>query len=617
MASIIRAGSSKTIVVLRLIVAALLAFMCLFKLYITYRGLDQPTAMDQAQIARSLARGEGFETRLLRPINLMQVYEQGTRKGAEPADLRTLRDTTHAPLNIVAMAVALKVTGYDDFSGNRMTDGYVYAADRVISATSMLFFITAIVLAYMLIARLFDEIVASASSCFLIFSDLLLNYSVSGLPQPLMLCFMLAGLHMLLSAIRSHEAGEPYWTLFYVTLTFVCMGLMVLTSWMGLWVVAGLLLYICMKFRPMGAYAVVAGVILLLLLSYSAVQNYLYTGSIFGNALLGLYNSFGGGEEFAMRAANLNNMPLQSQSFVLRFIGHTFAQLRGLYVNMGSILVVPFFFLAIFHRFRRNDVQDMKWAVFSMWAVSCVGMALFGIDTPENPSQLAFLYAPLFVAFGVSLLFNFLSRINLEGTTFNQLRGLTLFLMLVVSAGPFITTLPENIYRGIWIGERGRPHFPPYYPPAINGPLVDITSPNHVIVTDQPWAVAWYADRRALWIPTSVDDLVTFVEPALKASGVELQGFLITPSSHTMVENGMSGIIAHMGDFAPLAMEGKILQLVPRHNFALADCFVESVNANARTMTLGQLVSSQGRFSNRIPLLGAEMIYYTKAEARN
>ena len=79
----------------------------------------------------------------------------------------------------------------------------------------------------------------------------------------------------------------------------------------------------------------------------------------------------------------------------------------------------------------------------------------------------------------------------------------------------------------------------------------------------------------------------------------------------------MSGIIAHMGDFAPLAMEGKILQLVPRHNFALADCFVESVNANARTMTLGQLVSSQGRFSNRIPLLGAEMIYYTKAEARN
>ncbi len=617
MASLVREGSSKTIVVLRLIVAALLAFMCLFKLHITYRGLDQPAAMEQAQIARSLARGEGFETRVLRPINLVQVYEQGLKDGHASADLRQLRDTTYAPLNIVALAVALDITGYDNFSANRMTDGYVYNADRVISATTTLFFIIAIVLAYMLFVRLFDEVVACASSCFLIFSDLLLNYSVSGLPQPLMLCFMLAGMHMLLSAFRCYEASEPYWTLFYVTLTFICLGLMVLTSWMGLWVVAGLLLFICMKFRPMGSYAAVAGVIMLLFLSYTAVQNYLYTGSIFGNALLGLYNSFGGGEEFAMRAANLNNMPLQSQSFVLRFIGHTFAQLRGLYVNMGSILVAPFFFLAIFNRYKRNDVQDMKWATFSMWAISCVGMALFGIDTPENPSQLAFLFAPLFVAYGVSLVFNFLARINLEGTTFNQLRGLTMFLMVAVSAGPFITTLPENIYRGIWLGDRGRPHFPPYYPPALNGQLVDITSPDHVIVTDQPWAVAWYADRRALWIPTSVDDLVTFVEPALKASQVELQGILITPSSHTTVENGMSGIIAHMGDFAPLAMEGKILQIVPRHNVALADYFLESVSANTRTMTLGQLASSQGRFSNRVPLLGAEMIYYCKPEARN
>ncbi len=603
--------------VLRLIVAALLAFMCLFKLHITYRGLNQPVAMEQAQIARSLARGEGFETRMLRPINLMQVYEWGEQPDHDSADLSRLKDTMYAPLNIVAMAVALKVTGYDDFSGTRMSAGYVYGADRVISATSTFFFIIAIFLAYKLIARLFDEIVACASSCFLLLSDLFLNYSVSGLPQPLMLCFMLSGMHMLLYAIKCYKSAETHWALFYVTLAFVCMGLMVLTSWMGIWVVVGLLIYACMRFRPLGAYAAIGGAVLLLLLAYSAIRNYLYTGSIFGNAFLGLYNSFGGGESLAMRSANLNNMPLQSQGFVVRFIGHTFAQLRGLYVNMGAILVVPFFFLALFNRFKRDSVESMKWAVFCMWAISCVGMALFGVNTPENPSQLAILFAPLFVAYGVSLVFNFLARMNVEGANFNQLRGLTMFLMVAVSAGPFIATLPENIYRGIWLGDRGRPHFPPYYPPALNVSLVDISSPDHVIVTDQPWAVAWYADRRALWIPTSVDDLVTYVEPALKASGLELQGILITPTSHTMAKNGMSGIIAEMGDFAPLAFEGKILQIVPRHNLALADYFVESVSANAQTMTLGNLVSTQGRFSNRIPLLGAEMIYYNRVEARN
>ena len=69
-------------------------------------------------------------------------------------------------------------------------------------------------------------------------------------------------------------------------------------------------------------------------------------------------------------------------------------------------------------------------------------------------------------------------------------------------------------------------------------------------------------------------------------------------------------LLADMGDFAPLAMEGKILKLVPRHNVALADFFVDNVTGSQNSYPLGELVSSRGRFSQRVPLLGAEIMYY-------
>ncbi|MDO5471121.1 MAG: hypothetical protein Q4F38_07440 [Akkermansia sp.] len=624
MADILGSGRSRGAVVLRLIALALLVFVCVFKMFLTYRGLDQPAAMDQAQIARAVAQGKGFVTSVLRPVDVVAAAER--TRGDKTLDFNDYRDTTHAPLNIAVMAVALKLTGYDNFDSCRMTegDGYVYAPDRVIAATSMFFFVLAMVLAYMLAARLFDEVVACASTCFLVLSDLLLQYSVSGLPQPLMMCCMLGSLHALLSACRAYQDVYRYWALFYVVLAAACAGLMTLSGWMGLWPALGLLLFCCFYFRPAGSYALAAACVLVVCLLMSAIRNYLDQGSVLGNAMLGLYNSFGNGEDLAMRAADLNNRPMDSSYFALKFLGHTFGQLRGLYVNMGSIIVVPFFLLALLNPYRRSEVQAIKWAVFSMWGISCVGMALFGVDAALHESQLAILFAPLFTAYGVALVFNFLSRLKSAEVTFNQVRGLAMFIMVCVSAGPFLATLPRDLYLGIWLGDRGRPHFPPYYPPALNDKLVKITSPNEVIVTDQPWAVAWYANRKALWIPTSAEEFTTRIEPSLQKGGTQVQGFLITPSSHSAIAKevtgtpgGMAGIMANMGDFAPLAMEGKILQIVPRHNVALADFFIENISSNTRSVPMGQIVSSRGRFSSRVPLLGAELLYYGRTAPTN
>src|SRR3954464_13741399 len=69
-----------------------------------FKGLSQANAIDQAQIARELTRGNGFSTKLLRPAAIRQL-ETG-RKGEFNID-RT-PDTYHAPLNPVFLAIGFK-----------------------------------------------------------------------------------------------------------------------------------------------------------------------------------------------------------------------------------------------------------------------------------------------------------------------------------------------------------------------------------------------------------------------------------------------------------------------------------------------------------------------------
>lgn len=607
------------IVVLRLIVAVLICFMCFFRISLSYRGLSEPVAMDQAQIARSVANGEGFCTSLLRPIEVKGAADHF--KG-QALDFSHFRDSNYAPLNIYAMALGLKLTGFHDFDNCRMEEGegYIYEGDRVVSAISMIFFLIAMLLSYLLIMRLFDEVVAGCTVTLLTLSNLMLDYATSALPQMLMLCCMTGALLFVASAVKYYNKANLPKAFLMISLSFVCITLLSLSAWMGLCCAAGLLLFCAMYFRPCGSF-VAAGILILGLgLLLPAMGNNDATGTILGNAYYGIYNSFGGGEEAVMRSATPFNIPLNKANFVLRLVGYAASQFGSMYNNLGSIAVTPFFLLALFNKYKKKEVEGCKWAVFSMWCFACIGMALYGVNTPLNASQTGILFAPVFTAYGLTLVFNFIARLKLSQGSFNVARGLAMFFLVVISAGPMLASLPMDIYMGFWLGGKGRPQFPPYYPTALNGKLVDMTAPDQIIATDQPWAVAWYANRKALWLPQRISDFTDELEPVFQNAGTEVQGILITPSSHSPMpqegataQGGINGVINNMGDFAPLAVEGKILLMLPRHNVAVADLFMENASPQNPNMPLGQLVSSRGRFSNRTPLLGTEIMYYSKA----
>ncbi len=598
---------------MRWILLFLIVSLCMFQLCLTYRGMDQPVAMDMAQIGRQIARGEGFTTKFIRPID---VWDQNIVNKNKPLNLDQFPETNHAPVYPYVLAGVIKATGFDKFEEKRMdeTKSNVYTGDRIVAATSTFFFLLALLLAYTLCTRLFDEIVAATVVALMGLSELMLQYALSGLPQPFMMCLILGAAHCLVSMVNAEQADKRIRIIVWSGIMYVLLALLCLTCRMSIWCALGMLVFTGIYFKPRGMHASMGAAILAIIVILPTVILLAPTGGIEKKLMYGIFNGFGSdGAEMLMRSATTEALSFNSSNFFLRLLGYTFAQFNSMYINMGAIITTPFFLLALLNKFRNPAVEATKWAVFSMWLFSCVGMALFGESQTISASQLAVLFTPFFAAFGTALVFIFLARMQL-GESFNSVRSLAIATMLIISSGLFLFQLPKQLYMGIWTSARGIPHFPPYYPAAMNGKLHNMSNDKDLIVTDQPWGVAWYADRKALWMPRSIEELTRNLEPIFNRAGQGIQGFLITPSSHSMQAGGISGVIREAGDFAPLALEGKLLLLAPRHNMAFAELFTTNANPKSTARPLASLVSSQGLYRHRNFILGAEMVYYSRED---
>ncbi|MBR5876073.1 MAG: hypothetical protein IKZ10_04470, partial [Akkermansia sp.] len=234
--------------------------------------------------------------------------------------------------------------------------------------------------------------------------------------------------------------------------------------------------------------------------------------------------------------------------------------------------------------------------------------------------------------YGFSLMFNFMARLNSRHITFSQLRGVSVVGIVLLTAGATIATFPSDLYRGVWLREKGAPHYPPYYPPAMNCKLYDITNPYDVIVTDQPWGLAWYGNRRAVWIPRTIEAYQKLKDDILSSSGVSVQGILITPSSYDPIipssyaptnnlnggrPGGFTAVDENMGQFTPLALNLPLAILDPRGSLFVNN-FAPSQDAQTSDkLKLGDVVSisnngTSAHFDELVPLNAGAAVYYRK-----
>lgn len=587
--------------------------------FFNFRGLSTDAAMDEAQIARNVARGEGLTTNVVRPIQLVndsqhaglnpllsdaQLQEQAAILSSQGESLvdpakfspYSLRDTRYAPLNILAEAAVFKLAGVHKFDLWKMTgDSMIYLPDRIVAGISCIFFILSVLSCYYILHIMFDVTIASFTCLTMILSNLFLQYATSGLPQMMMLFFFVWGVHFLYAALRNDQEKRKF--LMPLLYSSICFSCVCMAGWIGLWPMVGFLIFVGIRFKPNGLYCLPVLGILLLFLAYPVYINKASSGSVFGTAFYTICTGLLGTENTVMRSLVFGDISIGTQSAVISIINNIITQGDILYENLGRLPLALVFLLTLLHTFKRQPVNQTKWGIFSMWVMATVGMALYTVNKPGMAvGQIQILFAPFFTAYGTAFVLNLIARHSKEVAPI--LKGGVLLLSLLVTALPLLLSLPQIVKVGILTAHRGIPAWPPYYPLGISREIRNQTAPEDFILTDQPAAVSWYADRKTMNIPKLVSQF-TVLERVLNFHGGKVGSILVSPKS--VQGRDVQEVGADYGEFAPLVLEGPIL-VQTRDK--------EPIYLFNHSRALSGLAQRFGQSDSRQFILGANLILY-------
>ena len=577
-----------------------LIILTLGNLFVLFKGLNSPQAMDQAQISREIARGHGFTTKMIRPV----AYDQAQRAQKRSISLVGFQDTYHSPLNPLLNAAVLKIIGADKPNSWQMgANEMVFPLDRVIATVSTLFFLLAIGVNYLLIARIFDAKIAGVCAILMLFCDSFWNYSLSGLPQMLMLLLFSSALYFAYRAVEATTEGRLAMTPALIAGVFFT--LLALTHWMTVWIALGYIIFAAVTFRPRGVIGITILVLLIIAGIGPILRNQSITGSPFGTAFLTVYNGLSNsGEAAVMRTADLESEPLVIDGLIAKILRTTLMQSMDIIPLLGGIIVAPLFFLSLLHPFKRASISSFRWAILVMWILAAFGLAIFGISKdPLDPNQIHLLFAPIMTAYGLAFVSILWSRLDFVAST-PMLRNVHYFLIVGICALPLVLALPMKVRVGMHLRDRGGvPNWPPYYAPALNSKTAGIrgwTTDDEVIFSDQPWAVAWYADRLSIWLPPTYAGFEK-LETIANDLQTPVTGILISPCSHGL--GSLTEVANQYKDFTFMVLDGRTF-------FTNYPAGVSLFDKDPRIQAVAK------RYPYRQPMVGMDMVYYSDRAIR-
>lgn len=585
------------IIIRRSLFFLVLVILTLANLFIFFRGLKAPAAMEQAVIAREVARGNGLSTKVIRPIAYAQASE---KQGGTAISFTGFKDTYHSPLNPLLNAAVLKLVGADDSVRWRMAENeMVFPLDRVIATVSTLCFLMAIGVTYLLVSRIFDQKIAGVTAILMLFCETFWNYSLAGLPQMLMLLLFSCAIYFVYRAVEdSNEGRIPYVPAIIAGIFFT---LLALTHYVTIWISLGYIIFAAVAFRPRGVVGITVLFILLIPMSFIMLRNSGISGTPFGTAYLNLYNGIGGGaEEFVMRTRDLETYPLLDRGFISAILRTTLLQASSLIPFLGGIIVAPLFLVALMHPFKRPSIAQFRWAILLMFATSAFGLSIYGISTEElDSNQTHLLFAPLMTAYGLAFVSILWSKLPVVISA-PMMQNVHHILIVAISALPLVLSLPNKVRIGMDRNDSGVPHWPPYYAPALNLGLGKWLSEKQICFSDQPWAVAWYADRISIWLPSSRLDFVE-LENAAADMQTPVAGILISPSSHG---SGNAAEVANKyKDFTSLVLDGRVFLATYPPGLSIYD----------KDKKIEEITR---RYPYRATLVGMDMVYYSDRAIR-
>jgi hypothetical protein len=491
----------------------LLIGLTFFYLSPGFRGLNNEKGLEQAQIAREIARGNGFKSKLIRPLSLRQSVEH-----SENVTLTSLHDTYHAPLNPLFNSIALNLYK-DDFQWDRNEP--IYPLDRVITGVSIIFLFGSIVMTYLLVTGIFDAKIGSITALLMLLCEMLWQFSQSGLPQMLMLFLFTCAMYFLYKALESEVNDRN--PLVWLLLCAGFFGILALSHWLAIWPFVGLLIFTALYFKPRGVAAILMLLVFLAMVSPWAIRNTKITGTPLGSGYFSILGGMSVGEEYIYRSYEPPSQNIFGAGFYTKIINTSIDQLNGLYAFLGSITVAPLFFLSLLHPFKRRSIADFRWPILTMWLFAVMGMSLFGLpDKAYDANQLHILFIPIMTAYGLAFISILWGRMGFA-TNMPLVRNGHLVITVFLSSVPMILGLIPGIrhsFRSKGMDTQ-----------ALNiSHIRDHTEPSEIVVSDAPASVAWYGDRSSLWLPTSPQQMRE-IKLLTAQKGQPLSGILLTRRS--------------------------------------------------------------------------------------
>ena len=507
-----------------------------------FRGLSTSQGMDQAQIGRAIASGEGWKTKVARPRAIGQLQTHG-----KSITDRIWTDTYNAPLPPFVDAVALLlVKPYWKMTPRTL----VYAGDRAIAMMSILIFLGSIAVLFLTARRLFDRRLALLACGLVLLCDAMWQYSLSGLPQMLLLLLFNVAVYVLVRAVEAHYAEES--AMKWLVALGAVFGLLALSHALTFWMFLAAVIFAAFFFRPRGWGAAIMLAAWAIVYFPWLIRTLAITGNPGGVAIYSLFNGIGHTEWGWMRQMSFDPGVAMISSFRDKFTTGLTAQTAHLFEYFGLSVVALMFFVSLLHPFKRTETAAVRWAVLAMWGGAVFGMCLYGINEEQGvaANQLHLIFVPLMTCYGLAYL---LVQWNRLALSFPFARAGFLTLLYLLCAMPMIFATP-------WLApQKPFVRWPPYMP-ALIGVLNDWMRPEEVTVSDMPWAVAWYANRKSLWLPETIRAFTDLND--YNVLGGPLNGVYLTPVSGT--DNKLRDIVrGEYKDWAPVIQRTQILEKFP------------------------------------------------------
>ncbi len=503
----IDSGKAAKFLKIGMLIGILVAVTLLYAM-VQFRGIANESAMDQAQIARSLVSQEGFCTRYIRPLAIRVLSDIG-----KPTDQAHFPEFYNAPLNPLLEAAALfTVKNHLEMTSTETLS----PGDRVLAALGIILLFAGVFIWYRVALTIFDQTVALIAAGLLLITDLMWQYALSGLPQLLViLLFGLVTLCSLKAKQSDDEENNTFTTYLWLTGGALGLGLMSLAHGVTAFLLPGYLTFILLGFYArISSFFLTLGVYLLTVSPW-LIHNIVVCHNPFGLTSYLALAGAGITESDVMRGVN-TGLALGG-GLATKLKSSFLDQGAHLWEYLGLNLAAIFFLPSIMHAFRSPLASLWRWIILLMWVGITIGMALFGVKEAISGNQLHIIFLPIFIIYGTAFLLVLWNRLNFS---LPALRMVFLSAVFLISGTPMILTLLA--------GQQARIQWPPYVPPFI-AILGKWFGPQELLCSDMPWAVAWYANRKCLLLPETIHDLNEISD--YNTIGSPITGLYLTPIS--------------------------------------------------------------------------------------